>query len=152
MAVNGAAGQNAANTANYLYGDLNSLSTSGLSAGSVSSQDFLTMLTAEMQNQDPLSPMSSSSYITQLSALTQTQSIAEMVQAVQTEMQASEASSAVTLLGHSVTAQVGGGNPPPTVTGKVTTVTSSAKGPVLTLTLSDGSTTQVSLANVTQVS
>lgn len=70
-------------------------STGGGTLGSGSASDpdslennFLTMLTTELKNQDPMNPMDSSQMVTQLSQISASQGIADLKNLTQTELMA----------------------------------------------------------------
>jgi flagellar basal-body rod modification protein FlgD len=123
--------------------------TSASSASSLFSQNnFMQLLVAELQNQDPLSPMTSSDFIQQMTSLSLMTAVEQLAQYVVTLGQLSEAQAAVSLLGHTVTADSGSG----AVTGQVQQVVqSSGDSPTLVLETSSG-TVNVPLSSVENVS
>jgi len=106
---------------------------------------FLQMLTTELANQDPTSPMDDSSFFGQIASMGQLQGMDTLTQ----EMQVSEASS---LLGHSVTAITDSTDSTTAtsnlVTGTVTGLSVQDGIYYLNLTTSDGSQVQVQMGNV----
>ena len=114
-----------------------SSTNSTTSTNSLSYNDFLTLLMAEMQNQDPTSPMDTSQMVSQLAT------VSEVGQAVQTNdnlsslLTASSLTQAESLIGKTITSSDG------STSGQVTSVSVTSSGAVATL--ANGST--VSLAN-----
>jgi flagellar basal-body rod modification protein FlgD len=104
---------------------------------SLSYNDFLTLLMAEMQNQDPTQPMDPSQMVSQLAT------VSEVGQAVQTNtnlaslLTATSLSQAEQLIGQTITSSDG------SASGQVASVSVTSTGAVATLT--NGAT--VSLAN-----
>jgi len=109
--------------------------TSGM-AGGLTQNDFLSLMVAQLQNQDPLNPVSSDQFLTEMAAFTE-------VVDLQSVVAATEAAQSVALIGKTVTAQTSSG----AVTGTVSAVDLSSGQPVLTV-----GSAQVPLASVTSVS
>ncbi|MBV8471571.1 MAG: flagellar hook assembly protein FlgD [Burkholderiaceae bacterium] len=85
-----------------------STSASGLSATSAAStqNQFLTMLVAQMQNQDPMNPMDNSQLTSQLAAIQTVSGISDLntsIQGLGTQFNQMSALQSVNLVGHSVT-------------------------------------------------
>jgi len=115
------------------------------SAGGLGENDFLKLMMDQLQNQDPLSPDDPTQYLSELaqfSSLEQQNSIASSAasQATQTA-----SSSALSLLGHTVSYQDSSGA---IQTGTVSKIDFSASGPSLTV----GSTSGIGLSSVTEAS
>ncbi len=112
-------------------------STAAAATNSLSYNDFLTMLLAEMKNQDPTQPMDPSQMVSQLAT------VSEVGQAVQTNtnlaslLTATSLTQAEQLVGQTITSSDG------STSGQVASVSVTSTGAVATLT--NGST--VSLAN-----
>lgn len=124
-------------------------SASGSPGASLFSQNnFMQLLVSELQNQDPLSPMTSSDFIQQMTSLSLMTAMEQLAQYMTTVGQLSEAQAAVSLLGHTVSADPGSG----TVSGQVQQVVqSSGDSPTLVLATSSGPV-DVPLASVENVS
>ncbi|MHB8262922.1 MAG: flagellar hook capping FlgD N-terminal domain-containing protein [Acidimicrobiales bacterium] len=109
-----------------------------------SSNSFLQLLVAQLKYQNPLNPVSGTQFISQTAQLSEV----EMVQQMSTEMAAEQAavqtSTATSLIGKTVTANLSSGK---TLTGTVSSVELSSTG-VPTLTVSG---TAVALSAVTKV-
>ncbi|MDN5344433.1 MAG: flagellar basal-body rod modification protein FlgD [Clostridia bacterium] len=107
--------------------------------------DFLKLLAAQLQNQDPLNPMSNTEFIAQMaqfSALEQMNNLNESFNLVRQELQESMMLQAVSLIGKEVTATVND----QTLQGTVEKVNLTGDGAVLTV---NGQ--QVPLSAVTEV-
>jgi len=108
----------------------NSTNSTNQAAPTLDYNSFLTLLMAEMKNQDPTKPMDSTEYVAQLATFSQ------VGQAVQTNskldqlLQSSALSQAGSIIGHSVTSADG------TVSGTVSEVKVLSNG--ITAVLSDG--------------
>jgi flagellar basal-body rod modification protein FlgD len=103
----------------------NTDNTQWVSADSAMGKDeFLKLLMAQMRNQDPMSPMDNTQFVSQMaqfSSLEQMTSLNETMQELATsQRQAALVSTATALLGHTVTVQVGEDEEP--VAGKVDSV------------------------------
>jgi flagellar basal-body rod modification protein FlgD len=110
--------------------------TTGQTAGSTSGatpenpnsvlgqNDFLKLMIAQLQAQNPLEPSNGNEYVTELAQFTQLEQTTNLATA-------SELSSAVQLIGHSVT--YGDPSTGAVATGKVESVQSSTSGPTLTV-------------------
>jgi flagellar basal-body rod modification protein FlgD len=89
-----------------------SSATTGAAAGGggvsgLTMNDFLTLMTAQLQNQDPLNPTDSNEFLSQLSELSTVEGISELNTSVGTlsnSMLASQALSSASLVGHSILA------------------------------------------------
>jgi flagellar basal-body rod modification protein FlgD len=89
-------------------------SAAGTSAGSTSSSgvslggtDFLTLMLAQLKNQDPTSPIDSNAFLTQLAQLSEVQGITQLNTSFSSSLQASQTLQASSLLGHQVLATSG---------------------------------------------
>jgi flagellar basal-body rod modification protein FlgD len=92
--------------------------------GVLGQNDFLKLMIAQLQAQNPLEPSNGNEYVTELAQFTQLEQTTNLANA-------SELSSAVQLIGHTVTyADPATGS---TATGKVESVQSSTSGPTLTV-------------------
>ena len=98
-----------------------STTSPGLTSGTSASPDmFLTLLLAELQTQDPLSPMDTQAMVTQMSDM-------EMVSENRTSRQSQQFAQATSLIGKTVTWQDSNGGT--TESGKVTAVTRDGSDP-----------------------
>jgi flagellar basal-body rod modification protein FlgD len=115
------------------------------SAGGLGENDFLQLMMDQLQNQDPLSPDDPTQYLSELaqfSSLEQQNSIASSAASQATQ---SASSSALALLGHTVSYQDSSGD---IQTGTVSKVDFSSSGPSLTV----GSTSGIGLSSITEAS
>jgi flagellar basal-body rod modification protein FlgD len=109
-----------------VFGTFAPASGSGsLSAGGLSQADFLQLLVAQLENQNPLNPVSTDTYVQEMATLAQVQAVEQVAQEVQSLYSLASAQAAVSLLGQTVTVSQGGGG---TVTGTVVQVTSGVGG------------------------
>jgi flagellar basal-body rod modification protein FlgD len=83
-----------------------SSSTSG-SGVSLGGTDFLTLMLAQLQNQDPTSPIDSNTFLTQLAQLSQVQGIQQLNTSFSSSLAANQTMQASALLGHDVLATSG---------------------------------------------
>jgi flagellar basal-body rod modification protein FlgD len=65
--------------------------------------DFLKLMVAQLQSQDPLQPTESSAFIGQLAQFTELEQVTNMAQSTEQSTAAQHVSQAVALIGHSVT-------------------------------------------------
>lgn len=82
--------------------------TSKSANNQVSQDDFLKMMVTQLQNQDPLQPMSNGEFLTQIAQFTSASGIDQLqssFQQFQTNMQASQALQAASLIGRQVVVQ-----------------------------------------------
>jgi flagellar basal-body rod modification protein FlgD len=83
--------------------------SSSTTAGGVSlgGTDFLTLMLAQLQNQDPTSPIDSNTFLTQLAQLSEVQGITQLNTSFSGSLAASQTMQASSLLGHAVLAASG---------------------------------------------
>lgn len=119
--------------------------TSHLGREDMDQGDFLTLMVAQLKNQDPLNPLGNEEFVAQmaqfstLSGVTQT---AETLSRIEARLGNSEIASAASWIGRTVTTAAGDSS-------EVTSV-SMAAGESLSLTLADGR--QIALSDVTRLS
>jgi flagellar basal-body rod modification protein FlgD len=109
----------------------NSSAHSSSSANSVPTlgyNDFLTLLTTELKNQDPTQPMDPTQMVTQLATISQVGQSAQMNSTLSSMLTMNSLSQAEQLIGHTITSADG------TVTGKVASVSLTGSGSIATLT------------------
>jgi flagellar basal-body rod modification protein FlgD len=129
----------------------NSSSTSGTSSSttatgfaSLTTADFMQMLIAELQNQDPTQPMSSQDLLGQLATMSQLQSTTDLDTALQSNTSNQQLSIGASFIGKSITGTDATGN---AVSGVVTQAFLSSGTAYVGV-----GTSQVPLANITNVS
>jgi len=105
--------------------------------GMLGQNDFLKLMVAQLQAQDPLQPGNTNEYVSELAQFTQVEQITNLASA-------SELSGAVQLIGHTVTYNSASGG---ASTGKVQSVQSNASGTTVTVEGVAG----VSLTSITEV-
>ena len=109
----------------------------------LSSQAFLQLLVAQLQYQDPSSPVDTSSFMNETATLTQVQTMEQNAQASTEMLAAQRAQTASSLVGHTVSYTASDGS---TKTGYVSAATISSANP--TLQIGDS---QVDLSQIQQV-
>ena len=100
--------------------------TGGL--GSLSPNDFLDLLVAQISNQDPLNPVSSSQFMSQTAELSTLEQIASLNQETAQVLAAQQLDSAIASIGRTVSGTATGGQ---AFSGKVTGVQVTQSGPLL---------------------
>lgn len=78
------------------------MATSVNSLGSVTSDQFLTLLVTQLQNQDPLDPINSTDFINQLSTLNTVQGIATLNASFSEMLKLQQLTQGVDLIGKSI--------------------------------------------------
>ena len=126
-------------TTNPINGTSSNIPAAGLSSTPANMQinqaDFLQLITAQMQDQNPLSPSDPTQFVTQLEGMSQMSAM----QSMQASMQASSIMNGTTLIGHSVLAPgtqavlatggaIGGAVTAPAGTTKLTVSVQDSKG------------------------
>jgi flagellar basal-body rod modification protein FlgD len=96
----------------------------------LTSQDFLDLLSAQLEYQDPLAPTSSSQLMSQTTSLESLQELTALTSDVSALLTSSQANQATALIGKTVSGSAPDGS---TVTGVVTGVGYGSSGPVLTV-------------------
>jgi flagellar basal-body rod modification protein FlgD len=127
-----------------------STADSASSLGTLGGTDFITLMLAQLQNQDPTSPVDSNTFLTQLAQLSEVQGITSLnssFSALSTSLTSNQALQASSLLGHqalvnSSTATIAAGA---TVTGAVNVPQSTSQ---VTLSITDSSGALVSQINL----
>jgi flagellar basal-body rod modification protein FlgD len=100
-------------------GSVDTVQNSSSNAVGLNTNDFMTLFLAQLQNQDPTQPMDNSQMLSQLSQMTEVQTLT----GVQTALQGQQLASSSALIGKNVTGvDVNGA----AVTGLVTSVTQSS--------------------------
>jgi flagellar basal-body rod modification protein FlgD len=128
-----------------------SASASAAAVGTLGGTDFLTLMLAQLQNQDPTSPVDSNTFLTQLAQLSEVQGITSLntsFGALSSSLTSNQAMQASSLLGHqamvnSSTATLAA--PGATVTGAVNVPQSTSQ---VTLSITDSTGALVSQVNL----
>lgn len=71
--------------------------------GTLGKEDFLKLMVAQLQSQDPLQPTESSAFIGQLAQFTELEQVTNMAQSTEQSTASQHVAQAVALIGHSVT-------------------------------------------------
>jgi flagellar basal-body rod modification protein FlgD len=118
-------------------------STAATGFGSLTTADFMQMLIAELQNQDPTQPMSSQDLLGQLATMSQLQSTTDLDTALQANTSNQQLSIGASFIGKSITGTDANNNP---VSGTVTQAFLSSGTAYVGV-----GNSQVPLANITSV-
>jgi len=105
------------------------------SASSLGIQDFLRILTTQLNNQDPLKPMDNQQFVAQLAQFTSLQQTQQMNQKLDALLSIQAANQSVGLIGRSVDVQTASGQS----SGRVTAFSFASGEPRMTVTLDNGS-------------
>jgi flagellar basal-body rod modification protein FlgD len=120
------------NPTNTTTGSTNAQSPSAATGagglGSLTASDFLQLLIAQVENQSPLNPVSSSQFMAQTAELSTLEQTAKLSEETATLLDTQQFSAGLSAMGKTVTGIDTTGN---SVTGKVTSVTLGTSGPVL---------------------
>ncbi len=84
--------------------------SSPASLGQMNQDQFLQLLVAQMQNQDPTQPMSTSTFMQELAQFTTVEQMTSMQAEMQNVQQASQLGTAASLIGKNVSYNDGSGN------------------------------------------
>jgi len=120
------------------------VSSAASSATNLSIQDFLRILTAQLNNQDPLKPMDNQEFLAQLAQFTSLQQTQQMNEKLDSLLSIQAATQSVGLIGRTVDVQTASG----TQTGTVSALNFSSGEPRLTIRTSTG----VTLADLSMAS
>jgi flagellar basal-body rod modification protein FlgD len=82
-------------------------STAAASSTSLGGTDFLTLMLAQLKNQDPTSPVDSNTFLSQLAQLTEVQGITSLNTTLSSSLASSQAMQASSLLGHQALVNTG---------------------------------------------
>lgn len=138
MSVSAPNGTTATNT----VGPTTQSTSSGNTMGSLNEGDFLTLMMDQLKNQNPLNPADPTQYMGELASFS---SLDEQMQIASSSSQSASnqaASSALSMLGHTVSYTDSNGSPQ---TGAVSSVNFTSSGPTLTI---DG-TSGIALSSIT---
>lgn len=102
----------------------------GASVGGLNQNDFLQLLVAQMQNQDPTNPVSSDQFLQEMASFTEVVDLSQLQTLTQSLLNNEVATQGLGLLGKQVTAQTGSGGQ---ITGTVTELTMVQGQPMLTV-------------------
>lgn len=113
-----------------------SASSAASSATNLSIQDFLRILTAQLNNQDPLKPMDNQEFLAQLAQFTSLQQTQQMNEKLDSLLSIQAATQSVGLIGRTVDVQTASG----VQTGSVSALSFAGGEPRMTIRTSGGST------------
>jgi len=118
------------------------------SATQISIQDFLRILVAQLNNQDPLKPMDNQEFVTQLAQFTSLQQTQEMNDKITNLLAIQASTQSIGLLGRTVDVGTESGNQ----SGKVSALAFVSGEPRLTVTLDSGAVlTDIALSSLVTV-
>lgn len=131
---------------------ISSTAAAGMAAASQSSnigiEDFLKILTSQLNNQDPLKPIENQEFVAQIAQFADLEQSRQLNVKLDTMLGYQSAMQSVGMLGRSVDLDQGGG----LVTGKVTALDVSSGTPLMTVSLSNGSFLEkISLSQVVNI-
>ncbi len=106
-------------------------SNSAAGIGGLTQNDFLQLLVSQMQNQDPLNPLSSNQFLQEMASFTEVTDLTQLQQLTQSLVNNEVASQGLQLLGRTVTAVDPSSGQ--TVSGTVSSLTMQNGQPVLTI-------------------
>ena len=109
MSVNPAGATAAANSSTAAAASGSTTANTGFN--SLTTADFMQMLIAELENQDPTQPMSNSDLLTQLSTMAQLQSTQDLDNALQTNTNNQQLQIASSFIGQNITGTDSNKNP-----------------------------------------
>jgi flagellar basal-body rod modification protein FlgD len=112
--------------------------------GAISSQEFLDLLVAQISNQDPLNPLSSSQFMSQTAELSTLEQVTALNQEMSQVLATQQLQAALSAIGHTAT---GTGPNGQTVSGTVTAVQDTSSGPLL-----DIGSSEVPMSDITTIS
>jgi flagellar basal-body rod modification protein FlgD len=129
-------------------GNSGTATAAGNPSANISIEDFLRILTTQLNNQDPLKPMDNTQFVAQLAQFTSLQETQQTNDKLDTLLNIQSASQSVGLIGRTVDVSSSGG----AQTGHVVSLDFSSGQPQLGVTLSTGETLSgVSLASISNV-
>ncbi len=121
---------------------------SGASSASIGIQDFLKILVAQLNYQDPLEPMSNEEFVGQLAQFTSLEQTQQINSKMDSILQSQSTSQSIGLIGRTVDVLSGS----TTLSGKVSGLSFASGSPVFSLLTSAGSTIDnLSLSQITAV-
>lgn len=148
-----ASGSGLATTTGTTSGTSTGSGTSSANTSTISTlsgtDTFLQLLVAQLQNQDPSSPMDTQSFVTELAQFNTVEQMLSLNQSIQAQTSAQQATEGVAMLGKTVGYSVPGvgGNPSTTASGVVSGVTVAQNQVSLQV-----GTQQIPISEVTSVS
>jgi len=115
---------------------VSSTNAAATSNASIGIQDFLRILTTQLNHQDPLKPMDNQEFVAQLAQFTSLQQTQQMNEKFDSLLSIQAANQSIGLIGRTVDVTTESG----TSSGRVVSLDLSSGDPKLSITLSDGST------------
>lgn len=122
--------------------------TSSSPVGNLGIQDFLKILTSQLNNQDPLKPIDNQEFVAQIAQFTTLEQSRQLNDKIDRLLTLQSSNQSIGLLGRTVDVTSNTG----TVTGTVSSISFDGSTPQITITTSSGSTvTDISLSQVTTI-
>lgn len=122
--------------------------TSSSPVGNLGIQDFLKILTSQLNNQDPLKPIDNQEFIAQIAQFTTLEQSRQLNDKIDRLLTLQSSNQSIGLLGRTVDVNSNTG----TVSGTVVSINFAGNTPQLTITTSSGSiVTDISLSQVTTI-
>ncbi len=124
------------------------MAVESISKSSLSIQDFLRILTSQLNNQDPLKPMDNQEFVAQLAQFTTLQQSQQLNEKIDSLLSIQAATQSVGLIGRNVELNTASGQQ----NGRVTALDFSSGQPQLSVTLSSGNVLDnISLSSLIRV-
>ena len=124
------------------------MAVESISKSSLSIQDFLRILTSQLNNQDPLKPMDNQEFVAQLAQFTTLQQSQQLNEKIDSLLSIQAATQSVGLIGRNVELNTASGQQ----SGRVTALDFSSGQPQLSVTLSSGNVLDnISLSSLIRV-
>ena len=124
------------------------MAVESISKSSLSIQDFLRILTSQLNNQDPLKPMDNQEFVAQLAQFTTLQQSQQLNEKIDSLLSIQAATQSVGLIGRNVELNTASGQQ----NGRVTALDFSSGQPQLSVTLTSGTVLDgISLSNLVRV-
>jgi flagellar basal-body rod modification protein FlgD len=117
----------------------------------ISQQDFLSILLTQLQYQDPLQPMDDEAFLGQLAQFSALEVATQESAQLDNLITFNSMNQAIALLGKSVEVTQGSSSSSPSVSGTVSAVNFSSGSPLLTVTATSQTLTDVALSSITLV-
>lgn len=123
-------------------------SSQAAQASNIGIEDFLKILTSQLNNQDPLKPVDNQEFVAQIAQFATLEQSRQLNAKIDSLLSAQSSTQSIGMLGRSVDFSLQG----QTVTGKVTGLGLASGQPLLSITLASGSVVNdVTLAQVTTI-
>jgi flagellar basal-body rod modification protein FlgD len=109
-------------------------STTASQSSNIGIQDFLKILTTQLNNQDPLKPVDNQEFVAQIAQFATLEQSRQLNEKIDSMLSVQSATQSIGMLGKTVDVNLGG----QTISGKVTAMALQSGAPLLTITTSSG--------------